>query len=73
MKITRTDRMTGEMMVECELIALRQMHRALKGLADGNHSAEMMRDVLGQLVDGPLLQNAISIDQQQHSTEERGR
>lgn len=64
MRVTRTDRLTGLTYVECELTALDQMHRALKGLADGDYEAEAMRDVLGQLVEGPLLQNAAALTQQ---------
>ena len=60
MKITRVDPLSGPL-VECELAALKQMEVALKGLADGDYPAEMMRGVLRQLVEGPLLQKAASL------------
>lgn len=62
MKITRVDPLVG-VMVEVELVALRQMVKALQGLVDSDYGADAMRSILRQLVEGPLLQNAQAIEE----------
>lgn len=60
MRVTRIDPLVGAL-VEVELVALLQMERALRGFVDQDLDASAMKTIVGQLVEGPLLRNAVSI------------
>lgn len=61
MKVTRIDPLVGALVV-VELVALRQMEAALRGFVTKDLDASTMKSVAGQLIEAPLLRNAVQFD-----------